>query len=483
MKVVHLSAECYPVAKAGGLGDVVGSLPRYQRKLGIDAWVVMPMYDNTWVRQHQYHTVHEGTAWLGNQPFLFSIEREVNDTLGFPLFLVKIPGRFDRQGIYTDPSSGYPYWDEFERYLSFQIASLDWIRSIEHAPSVVHCHDHHSGLVPFMMTSCGVYDSIKHIPTVFTIHNGMYQGSYGWERTRLLPAFGWDRTGLLDWNDRLNSMAAAVKCSWAFTTVSNYYLKELTWNSNGLEPLFATEMSKGHGILNGIDTIVWDPATDPMLPHNYGPNELHAGKKGNREVLLKRFNLQKDLPIIAFIGRLVSEKGADIIPPLVSGFLQSGNRANFLVLGTGDHTLENQFISLRDHYDGYFDCLIEYNEAMSHLVYSGADFLFMPSRVEPCGLNQMYALRYGTLPIVRSTGGLLDTVRDIGEEGGFGIRFDHYNLDDAYGAMLRAVDLFNNKTTYRSLQVHAMSLDFSWDRSAQSYVNLYQSLAVYTHSS
>lgn len=478
MKVVHLSAECYPVAKAGGLGDVVGALPKYQLKAGVDASVVMPMYDNSWVRQHRYVTVQEGTAWLGSQPFAFAVEREVNDTLGFPLFLIKIPGRFDRPGIYTDPTSGYPYWDEFERYLSFQIAALDWIRSQESKPDVVHCHDHHTGLVPFMMTSCGVYDTLKLIPTLFTVHNGMYQGSYGWERARMIPAFGWERTGLLDWNDRLNSMAAAVKCSWAFSTVSHQYLRELTWNSNGLEPLFASEMAKGHGILNGIDTSVWDPTSDPMLPHNYGPHEIHAGKKGNRDVLLHRFTLQNDLPIISFIGRLVSEKGADIIPSLVSGFLQSGKRANFLVLGTGDPSLERQFMMLREHFPGYFDCSIEYNEALSHLIYSGSDFLFMPSRVEPCGLNQMYALRYGTLPIVRSTGGLVDTVKDIGEEGGYGIRFDHFNLDDAYGAMLRAVDLFNNKTIYRSLQERAMSLDFSWDRSADSYIELYQSLTI-----
>ncbi len=478
MKVVHLSAECYPVAKAGGLGDVVGSLPKYQRSAGVDASVVMPMYDNAWVRQHRYETVYEATAWLGSQPFVFSVEREINNTLGFPLFMIKIPGRFDRPGIYTDPVSGYPYWDEFERYVSFQIAALDWIRSFDEAAEIIHCHDHHSGLVPFMMTSCDVYDSLKRIPSVFTIHNGMYQGSYGWERARLLPPFRWDRTGMLDWNDRLNSMAAAVKCSWAFTTVSNHYLKELTWNSNGLEPLFAAEMSKGHGILNGIDTSVWDPETDPMLPYNYGSGELHAGKQGNREVLLKRFNLQRDLPIISFIGRLVSEKGADIIPNLVSGFLQSGKRANFLVLGTGDHSLEKQFLHLREQYPGYFDCSIEYNEALSHLIYSGSDFLFMPSRVEPCGLNQMYALRYGTLPIVRTTGGLADTVRDIGEQGGYGIRFDHFSLDDAYGAMLRAVDLFNNKSTYRALQERAMSLDFSWDRSAGSYIDLYHSLTV-----
>lgn len=476
MNVIHLSAECYPVAKAGGLGDVVGSLPKYQRKAGVDAWVVIPMYDTTWVKQHTYNTVYEGTAWLGSQPFLFSVERESNDSLGFPLFMIKIPGRFDRQGIYSDPISGLPYWDEFERYLSFQIAALDWMRSLDTAPDVVHCHDHHSGLVPFMMTSCGVYDELMHIPTVFTIHNGMYQGSNRWESARLLPAFRWDRTGMLDWNDQLNSVAAAVKCSWAFTTVSHFYLKELMWNSNGLESLFANERLKGHGILNGIDTSVWNPIIDPMLPHNYGSNELHTGKQDNRAVLLKRFNLQEELPIISFIGRLVSEKGADIIPSLVSGFIQSGNRANFLVLGTGDHSLETQFVTLREHYKGYFDCSIEYNEALSHLIYAGSDFLFMPSRVEPCGLNQIYALKYGTLPIVRSTGGLVDTVRDIGEEGGYGIRFDHFNLDDANGAILRAVDLFNNKTTYRSLQERAMSLDFSWDRSAQSYINLYQSL-------
>lgn len=483
MHVIHLSAECYPVAKAGGLGDVVGALPKYLVKAEVDAWVVMPKYDNAWTRQHTFEVVHTGTGWLGDSPFQYAIEREVNSVLGFPLYTINIPGRFDRPGVYADPTSGYPYWDEFERYACFQIAALDWIRSFNDLPDVIHCHDHHTGLIPFMLTSCPVYAALKHIPTVVTIHNGMYQGSYGWDRARLLPAFGWDRTGFLDWDDRLNSLAAGVKCAWAFTTVSTHYLQELKQQSNGLERLFASEMGKGVGILNGIDTSVWNPETDPMLPFNYGSKDLYAGKRGNREVLLKRFNLDPDLPIISFIGRLVAEKGADMIPNLVASFLHGGNRANFLVLGTGDPTLQHQFLMLREHFQGFFDCSIEYNEALSHLIYSGSDYLFMPSRVEPCGLNQMYALRYGTLPIVRSTGGLIDTVRDIGVEGGYGIRFDRFAIDDAYGALLRAVDLFNNKNIYRSLQERAMALDFSWDRSASTYIKLYQELTSRTNPS
>jgi len=172
-----------------------------------------------------------------------------------------------------------------------------------------------------------------------------------------------------------------------------------------------------------------------------------------------------------------------MIPILVASLLHGRNKANFLVLGTGDPKIQHQFLMLREHFAGYFDCSIEYNEALSHLIYSGSDYLFMPSRVEPCGLNQMYALRYGTLPIVRSTGGLIDTVRDIGVEGGYGIRFDRFAIDDAYGALLRAVDLFNNKNIYRSLQERAMALDFSWDRSATTYIQLYKELTARTSPS
>jgi starch synthase len=476
IQVVHISAECYPVAKVGGLADVVGSLPKYLIQEGVDTAVLMPMYHNDWIHNHEFELVFKGTGWLSNVPFSYSIEREKNKTLGFNLFVINIPGRFDRAGVYIDPSSGYPYWDEFERYMSFQIAALDWIRSLSKRPDIIHCHDHHTGLIPFMMTQSKVYEELKNIPTVFTIHNGMYQGSYEWSNVKAIPHFSWESIGLLDWSNRLNSMASAIKCSWAFTTVSPQYLKELTWNSRGLESLISAEIGKSYGILNGIDVDVWNPQTDPMIPFHYSEDSLDDGKRKNRDELIRLFNLDSSKPIISYIGRFAAEKGADLLPSLFSSYLQYKKEVNFLVLGTGDPTLVDAFNHLKYQFPGYFSSFHEYNEALSHLIYAGSDFIMMPSRVEPCGLNQLFALRYGTIPIVRSTGGLIDSVIDIDQDGGYGIRFDHFNLDDGLTAIERAVRLFANSTRFKTLQKRSMLLDFSWNRSASIYIQLYQHL-------
>jgi starch synthase len=327
-----------------------------------------------------------------------------------------------------------------------------------------------------MMTQSRVYQSLKNIPTIFTIHNGMYQGAYDWEKVKEIPDFGWESIGLLDWSNRLNSMAAAIKCSWVFTTVSPQYLKELSWNSNGLETLISAEISKGLGILNGIDTDVWNPEKDPMIPHHFSINTIDQGKARNRDELITHFNLDPTKPIISFIGRFAQEKGADLLPSLFLTYLHFKREANFLVLGNGNPQLESAFTELRHHLRGHFESSHQYNEGLSHLIYSGSDFMIMPSRVEPCGLNQLYALRYGTIPIVRSTGGLIDTVIDMGFDDGYGIRFDHFSLDDALIAVERAVQLFSNKSLFRSLQGRAMSLDFSWKRSANTYIQLYHHL-------
>lgn len=476
IQVVHISAECYPVAKVGGLADVVGSLPKYLVQEGVEAAVLMPMYHNDWTFQHRFESVFQGTGWISNIPFSYSIERETSKTLGFELYMINIPGRFDRSGVYLDPSSGYPYWDEFERYMSFQIAALDWIRSLSKKPDLIHCHDHHTGLIPFMMTQSMVYEDLKKIPTVFTIHNGMYQGAYDWSHVKAIPHFKWESIGLLDWSNRLNSMACAIKCAWAFTTVSPQYLDELTWNSKGLESLFNSEKAKAYGILNGIDVDVWNPQSDPMIPFHYSIDSIDTGKKRNREELHRLYNLDASKPIISFIGRFAAEKGADLLPSLIFTHLQHKKDANFLVLGTGDSDLVASFSQLKHQFWGNFHSIHEYNESLSHLIYAGSDFILMPSRVEPCGLNQLFALRYGTIPIVRSTGGLIDTVIDMDTEGGYGIRFDQFNLEDSLIAIDRAVQLYGDKSRFQTMQKRSMSLDFSWNRSANTYIQIYQHL-------
>lgn len=471
MEIIHVSAECYPVAKAGGLGDVVGALPKYQTKAGHVAKVVMPMYRTAFLYKNDWDLVHEGGQALGGQHFHYSVIKERTNKLGFDLYLIDINGLLDREKIYG-------YDDDTERFMSFQIAFCDWLSRWEHKPDVIHCHDHHTGMIPFMLKYCYGFNRLADIPTVFTVHNAQYQGWMGWEKSHYIPPWDNWKAGLIEWNNAINPLAAAVKNSWKVTTVSNSYLDELKYMSNGLEKLFEYEKGKSVGILNGIDNDVWDPSRDSLIATNYDPEEVNKGKKKNKLELCGQFGLDVDKPLFVFIGRLVGEKAADLLPDAItSSIYQHHGNANFLVLGSGEPQVEQSLEHIKSQFKGYVNTYIGYSEPLSHLMYAGADFLLMPSRVEPCGLNQMYALRYGTVPLVRSTGGLKDTVTDFGDYQGFGIRFNNADVGDITYSVGRAIDLYSHKKElYNWMRHHMMNLDHSWDSSANTYLSLYESL-------
>jgi starch synthase len=471
MEIIHVSAECYPVAKAGGLGDVVGALPKYQNKIGHYAKVIMPMYRTKFLYDNEWELVHEGGQHLGPHWFHYSVIKEKTNKLGFDLFLVDINGLLDREKIYG-------YDDDTERFLSFQIAVVDWVSQWKHKPDIVHVHDHHTGLIPFMMKHCFVFNHLADIPTVCTIHNAQYQGAMGWDKSYYLPAWDNWKWGALDWNGSINPLASAVKCAWKVTTVSWSYLEELKYMSNGLESLFEYENGKCAGILNGIDNEVWDPQTDPYLKKNYDTRNLAKGKHANKRELCERFNLDEEKPLIVFIGRLVGEKAADILPEAIrSSIYQHHGNCSFLILGSGEPAVEGELQSLHHQFAGYMNTYIGYSEPLSHLMYAGADFLLMPSRVEPCGLNQLYALRYGTVPMVRNTGGLRDTVVDYGDWQGFGIKFDQASVWDITYSVGRAIDVYTHKKElWNWMRQYMMGIDHSWDSAAQQYIALYQSL-------
>jgi starch synthase len=471
MEIVHISAECYPMAKAGGLGDVAGALPKYQNRLGHIAKVVMPMYRTKFLNNNEWELVHEGGQNLGTHFFHYSIIKEKTNKLGFDLFLIDINGLLDRENIYG-------YDDDTERFTAFQIAACDWISSWQHKPDIIHCHDHQAGLIPFMIKYCHAFNRLADVPSVFTIHNGQYQGWMDWDKSYYLPAYDSWKWGMMDWADKINPMAAGIKNAWKVNTVSQSYMDELRTDANGLEALFEYEKGKCIGILNGIDTEVWDPATDEYLKKNYDAETAEKGKRKNKKELCKEFDLDIDKPLIGFIGRLVGEKAADLLPEAIrSSIYQYHGNVNFLVLGSGEPQVEWQLENLKSQFSGYVNTYIGYSEKLSHVLYAGADFLLMPSRVEPCGLNQLYALRYGTIPMVRSTGGLKDTVKDFGEWEGYGIRFDQATVWDIVYSVGRAIDLYNNKTDlFKWMQSYSMGLDYSWDVSANRYIEMYKEL-------
>lgn len=470
MEIVHVSAECYPVAKAGGLGDVVGALPKYLNKLGHNAKVVMPMYRTRFLYQNEWEVDFKGRGQMGSYWFDYTIIKEKHDKLGFSLYLVDINGLLDRERIYG-------YSDDTERFTAFQIAVVDWVNHWQHKPDVLHCHDHHTALIPFIVKHSYQYNRLADVPTVLTIHNAQYQGWMGWDKAALLPVFDTWKAGQLEWNKTINPLASGIKCAWKVTTVSWSYLEELRVYANGLEKLLEYEKGKCVGILNGIDTDVWNPATDPFVHTHYNYSTVDAGKAANKLQLCKEFELEETNPLVVFIGRLVGEKAADVLPDAVLSALYGlQGKVNFLILGNGEPDVEWQLNQLKGNFPGNYNVFIGYDEALSHRIYAGADFLLMPSRIEPCGLNQMYAMKYGTVPMVRSTGGLKDTVVDMGDWQGWGIRFNHASVGDIAYSVTRAVDVYADKKQMTAMRSHMMQIDHSWEHSVQQYVDIYQSL-------
>ncbi|BDU26559.1 glycogen synthase [Flavobacterium sp. GSB-24] len=466
MEIFHISAECYPMAKVGGLADVVGALPKYQTNAGHSVRVIVPAYDTKFKKENQFECVHWGSVKLGSFNFPFSVLKESTDILGYELYLIEINELFDRPNVYG-------YEDDIERFLSFQIAALDWIIARNEVPDVINCHDHHTGLIPFLTQFAYKYEKLKDLKTVITIHNGLYQGWFGFDKLHYLPEFDLKHVGFLEWNNSINSLAVAVKCAQAVTTVSPSYLNEINYATNGLENLFNSVRNKSKGILNGIDIEVWNPLKDKMIAENYSIENFEIGKQKNKEKLCEQFELDASKPLFSFIGRLFEEKGGDLLPQ-ASALALSENfeNINILILGSGNLEIESQLTQLRNDYKGNYNVFIGYNEELAHLIYAGSDYILMPSRVEPCGLNQMYAMRYGTIPIVRRTGGLRDTVIDFGDEGN-GICHDQASVGDICYSINRAVKLYDDKISFNKVLKRGMEADHSWESVCQDYIEIY----------
>jgi starch synthase len=466
MEIFHIAAECYPVAKVGGLGDVVGALPKYQNKVEHNVRVVVPNYDTKFIAENEFDSVYSGFVKLGNFNFPFQIQKERTNCLDFELYLVQIPELFDRKEVYG-------YEDDIERFLSFQIATLDWINSRPAVPDIIHCHDHHTGLIPFMMQFAHKYEKLRNIKSVITIHNAIYQGQFGFDKLYYLPEFDLSKVTVLEWDNKINSLATAIKCATAVTTVSPNFLNEINNFGYGLESLFNMVRHKSMGILNGIDTEVWNPVKDKMIFANYSIKTIEKGKQANKEKLCSQFDLDPTKPLFSFIGRLLDEKGADLLPHVAaSAMSENYKEINILILGSGSSIIENQLSHLLTSFKGNYNVFIGYNEELAHLIYAGSDFLLMPSRVEPCGLNQMYSFRYGTIPIVRRTGGLKDTVIDMGDNGN-GICHDQASIADVCYSIQRAVNLYKDKKNLKKIRKIGMNIDHSWERVCQEYIEMY----------
>ncbi len=467
MKILHISYECYPFAKVGGMADVVGALPKYQNELGAEAAVAMPRYAMDWDRHGEWKEVFQGSFYMDWENIQYTVYHGGPD---FDVFSFDIPGKFDRPQIYS-------YDDDLSRSIAFQRSVLHWLRYDALAPQfdILHCHDHHTGLIPFMVANCLEFEPMRGTPTVFTIHNAAYQGAFSRDSMNLLPEFPSSRAGLIEWGRAVNPLASALKCAWHFTTVSEGYLRELFENGHGLESLIRTEGAKASGILNGIDADVWNPSSDPYLPEHM-KRSVDVFKRKNKANICKGLSLDPELPLYVFIGRLAYEKGADMLPSIVGDFAEHFDDIQFIILGSGDGKTEQQLRHLEHFHPNRIKTIIAYNEELAHRLYAACDFLLMPSRVEPCGLNQMYCMRYGGIPIVRSTGGLRDTVEPLHEHGGNGYVFDNLHVHEVRSVLVASRNLFQRQELMSEVRNRNAGIDFSWQHSAQQYLNTYSTL-------
>ncbi len=471
-KVIHIATECYPAAKAGGLGDVVGALPKYQNQNGFSAEVIIPQYNLPWISEQTKEKVYSSSISVDNETIHFSINKVIDQTLGYALYFADIKGKFDRPSIYLH-SDGKGFADEVERNISFQRSVLQWLSVEKYSPDVIHCHDHMTGLIPFMTQYSPDYHKLKDKPIIFTIHNGQYHGAFDWKHKNQLPNYDLKHNGLLDWDNQIHSLASAIKCAWHVNTVSPNYMQEIIENSDTLQSLYHQEKEKCSGILNGIDDQIWNPATDEMTYSKLKGSNFKNFKSENKNALVQEYNLVRRRPLIGFIGRFAHQKGADLLCHSIEEALSSNLKINFIILGSGDKIIEQKVKGLSDKYPREVIALIMYNESVARKLYAGCDFMMMPSRFEPCGLNQLFAMRYGTIPIVHEIGGLKDTVRDI-DDGGEGLVLKGLKPEDFLYNYKRVTELYQNRTRLQNQIKFISQLNYSWNKSAQEYISLYK---------
>jgi starch synthase len=467
-RILMVSSEAAPLAKTGGLADVVGALPRELAALGHTTAAVLPRYGNidlkkarrvwdalpVWLGPDRYDT----SVWLADQPD--------------PVYLIDCPLLYDRPGLYGE--SGLDYPDNHIRFAVFAKAALAVARHIFRA-DILHCHDWQSGLVPVYLKSTYAYDpTFLAVRTLFTIHNLGYQGLFP---KTILPEVGLDSTlfhpDALEFFGQVSYIKGGIMLSDALNTVSPTYAREIQTPELGfgLDGALRARANVLTGILNGVDYNEWDPETDPNIPARYSADDLR-GKRICKRALLREFGLPEkamDAPLIGIVSRFARQKGADLIAEFAGKIVAEG--MYLVALGTGEPEYEDFFRRMTAEHPDQISARIGFDDGLAHRVEAGADMFLMPSRYEPCGLNQIYSLRYGTVPVVRATGGLDDTI-----EEGTGFKFREYSGTALIECLRAAAEVFADRVRWQAMMRRGMHKDFSWKTSAAAYSALYQRL-------
>ncbi|MCS6985010.1 MAG: glycogen synthase GlgA [Leptospiraceae bacterium] len=480
MRVMYVAAEAVPYAKTGGLGDVAGSLPRALAEEGLEIILVMP----------RYYVVDRARYGLKALPLVLSVPMGSLGVLSCGVYEGTLPKSevkvyfiehehfYGRESLYLN-EWGQGYLDNDVRYVFLSRAALELCKAIGFVPDVVHANDWHTGAIPLFLNTHYYHDPhFQNTASVFTIHNMQYQGNFYPGLIEILGV-GWHHFHMHDLmhEEQVNLLKAGLVHAHALNTVSRGYAREimLPHYGYGLDGVLRERFRDFFGILNGIDHEEWNPERDPYLPATFSAQDL-SGKAVCKRFLQKKMNLpQRDVPLIGVIARLVDQKGVDVIAEALFRLLDFD--IQMVLLGTGESWAETFFTQVSLSRPHRFQARIGYSEELAHQIEAGCDFFLMPSRFEPCGLNQLYSLRYGTLPIVRGTGGLKDTVENCQEEKGTGTGFVFYDLtaDALINTVAWALRIYREKPElYQAMQKRAMQQDYSWRRSAKKYIKLYR---------
>lgn len=472
MRVAVISAEAVPYSKTGGLGDVAGALPKALRSIGLDPVLITPCYLQT-KGEYLWETAFDDlwVDWRGGSYHAKAFYSEAN---GSPTFLIDAPSYFHRDSIYG-------YTEDYERFAFFNHAALTLLRRLDRAPDIVHLNDWHCGFAAVELAERRRWDAFwNRTRTVFSIHNMAYQGGFS---SGELWKFGFGSEfarNSFAFNGYASAMKAGLAVSDVLSTVSPTYAREIQFPENGfgLDWLVRQRSDSILGITNGVDYEVWNPETDPEIAAHFTADDL-SGKAECKRALLEQFSLPVDLerPIIANVTRLTAQKGIDLIMQAAGDLLATG--AYIISLGSGEKQYEDFWQRLRDHAPRQVGVYRGYSESLAHKIEAGADMFMMPSKFEPCGLNQMYSLRYGTIPIVRAVGGLDDTVENFDPVAGTGngFKFGPYRADKFAESVYEAMFAYADKDAWRRLQANGMKIDNSWENAARKYQWLYQMIS------
>ncbi|WP_163855927.1 glycogen synthase GlgA [Paenibacillus elgii] len=475
MKVLFAASEAVPFVKTGGLADVIGSLPKELAKQGIDVRVILPKYEDIPARfTEQMETVASFTLQMGWRSLYCGIQKLEHD--GITFYFVDNEFYFRRKGCYG-------YGDDAERFAFYCRAVLDALPHIDYMPDLLHCHDWQAGMIPVLYRAHFSHQPLySHLKTIVTIHNLKYQGVFGKEQFQDFFALGEEHLHgyALEMHGGASFLKGGLLYSDYITTVSPTYAEEIQTPYYGehLDGLLRSQNGRLQGILNGIDYEEFDPMTDPHLEFNY--RDSYAKKQANKLKLQERLSLpvDKDVPLIALVTRLVDQKGLALIDRMIAELMALD--AQWVVLGTGEPRFEELFRWAAGTFPDKLSAQILFDEALARQIYAGSDLFLMPSLFEPCGIGQLIAMRYRSVPIVRETGGLRDTVTPYNETTGegTGFSFTNYNAHDMLFTIERAVRLYREPGVWTNLMNNIKKKDFSWRRSAQQYADLYRQLAV-----